>query len=143
MSTRMSVSEREEFLAGTHIGVLSVAHGRAPLLVPIWYGYAPGGDIRISTPSGTRKLELIRDAGHVGFAAQQEAMPYKYVSIDGVVAGYEPTDPGEYREWSIRYLGPEQGERFFASIQDGLGDWVTIRIRPERWRTFDFGKEFA
>ncbi|WP_245642058.1 pyridoxamine 5'-phosphate oxidase family protein [Nonomuraea candida] len=143
MSTRMSVKEREEFLAGTHIGVLSVPDGPAPLLVPIWYGYAPGGDIRISTAAGTRKHDLIRGAASVGFAVQQEAMPYKYVSVDGPVAGYEPTDPGEYRDWSIRYLGPEQGERFFTTIRDGLGDWVTFRIRPERWRTFDFGKEFA
>ncbi|TMR21514.1 pyridoxamine 5'-phosphate oxidase [Nonomuraea turkmeniaca] len=143
MSTRMSVQEREEFLAGTHIGVLGVPDERAPLLVPIWYGYRPGGDIRISTSSGTRKFDLIRTAGSVGFAVQQETMPYKYVSVDGPVVGHEPIDPDEYREWSIRYLGPEQGERFFAVIRDGLGEWVTFRIRPERWRTFDFGKEFA
>ncbi|PZG23367.1 pyridoxamine 5'-phosphate oxidase [Nonomuraea aridisoli] len=139
----MSVEERENFLAGTHIGVLSAADGDAPLLVPIWYGYRPGGDIRISTSSGTRKFELIRTAVSVGFAVQRETMPYRYVSVDGPVVGYEPTDPGEYRAWSIRYLGPDQGERFFAVVRDGLDDWVTFRIRPERWRTFDFGKEFA
>ncbi|WP_222107714.1 pyridoxamine 5'-phosphate oxidase family protein [[Actinomadura] parvosata] len=143
MSTRMSVREREEFLAGTHIGVLSVPDGRAPLLIPIWYAYTPGGDVRISTSSGTRKYDLIRTAPAVGFAVQQEAMPYRYVSVDGPVAGHEPVDPAEYREWSIRYLGPEQGERFFAAVQDDLGGWVTFRIRPERWRTFDFGKEFT
>ncbi|MDP4512013.1 pyridoxamine 5'-phosphate oxidase family protein [Nonomuraea turcica] len=143
MSTRMTIEERETFLAGTHIGVLCVPEGRASLLIPIWYAYAPGGEIRISTPSASRKLGLIQEAGYVGFAVQQEEMPYKFVSVDGPVVAYEPADPTEYRRWAIRYLGPSDGKRFFESIEDGLPDWVTIRIRPERWRTFDFGKEFS
>ncbi|MGP3956108.1 pyridoxamine 5'-phosphate oxidase family protein [Nonomuraea sp. 3N208] len=143
MSTRMTLAERETFLAGTHIGVLSVPDGRAPLLIPIWYAYTPGGEIRISTPSGSRKLGLIQETGYVGFAAQQEEMPYKFVSVDGPVVAYEATDPEEYRGWAIRYLGPSQGERFFEAIRNDLSEWVTVRIRPERWRTFDFGKEFG
>jgi hypothetical protein len=47
---------------------------------PIWYAYSAGGEIRISTPSGSRKLGLIQDAGYVGLAVQQEEMPYKFVS---------------------------------------------------------------
>jgi nitroimidazol reductase NimA-like FMN-containing flavoprotein (pyridoxamine 5'-phosphate oxidase superfamily) len=41
----MSRSQREEFLAGAHVGVLSVADiepGRGPITVPIWYAYSPG-----------------------------------------------------------------------------------------------------
>ena len=139
----MTVAERERFLADTHIGMLSVSEGQMPLLIPIWYAYTPGGEIRISTPWGSRKFTLIREAGYVGFAAQQEEMPYKFVSVDGPVIGYEPTDPHEYREWSIRYLGADRGERFFESIKDAIADWVTVRILPQRWRTFDFDKEFS
>lgn len=145
MSTRMTTSERESFLADTHIGVLSVtgADGRAPLTVPIWYGYAPGGEITFATSPDSRKMALIREAGRVGFTAQQEALPYKYVSIEGTVVGYEPTDAEEYREWSIRYLGPEEGERFFATIKDFVQTMTTVRVRPEIWRTYDFSKEFT
>ena len=41
MSFVMSVEEREQFLAGLHVGVLSVAaaKGRGPLVVPVWYDY--------------------------------------------------------------------------------------------------------
>ena len=44
-------SERQEFLAAVHVGVLSVAatDGRPPASVPIWYGYAPGGNILVNT----------------------------------------------------------------------------------------------
>jgi hypothetical protein len=57
--------------------------------------------------------------------------------------GYEPTDADEYRRWSIRYLGPEAGERFFAGIRDYVRTMVTVRVRPDRWRTYDFGREFS
>jgi nitroimidazol reductase NimA-like FMN-containing flavoprotein (pyridoxamine 5'-phosphate oxidase superfamily) len=109
MSTLMTIAERETFLAGTHIAMLSVPDGHASLLIPIWYAYTSGGEIRISTPSGSRKLGLIQESGYVGFAVQQEEMPYKFVSIDGPVTAYEPTDPEEYRRWAIRYLGPLNG----------------------------------
>ncbi|MFD1938269.1 MULTISPECIES: pyridoxamine 5'-phosphate oxidase family protein [Nonomuraea] len=145
MSTRMTTAERESFLAETHIGVLSVAgsDGRPPMAVPIWYGYEPGGEITFATSPDSVKMALIREAGQIGFTAQQEAMPYKYVSIEGPVVGYEPTDVDEYRKWSIRYLGSEAGERFFDNIKDFVRTMVTVRVRPERWRTYDFGKEFS
>jgi len=45
MSFAMSVEERERFLAGLHVGVLSVAvmGSRGPITVPVWYDYQPGG----------------------------------------------------------------------------------------------------
>lgn len=145
MSTKMTKAERESFLADTHIGVLSVAGsaGRPPLAVPIWYGYEPGGELRFSTGPDTVKMDLIREAGQIGFTAQQEAMPYKYVAIEGAVVDYEPTDLDEHRRWSIRYLGPEAGKRYFDGAEDYVRTMITVRVRPERWRTYDFGREFS
>lgn len=47
----LSVEEREQFLAEPHIGALSVVDGpdRAPLTVPIWYQYGPGGELWVLT----------------------------------------------------------------------------------------------
>ena len=41
MPLNMSRAEREEFLAGVHVGVLSVAVAErsGPLAVPVWYSY--------------------------------------------------------------------------------------------------------
>jgi hypothetical protein len=41
----MSAAEREEFLAGKHVGVLTTAVGTAgrTLAVSVWYSYQPGG----------------------------------------------------------------------------------------------------
>jgi nitroimidazol reductase NimA-like FMN-containing flavoprotein (pyridoxamine 5'-phosphate oxidase superfamily) len=54
MSLAMSVAEREQFLAGLHVGVLSVVSGqaRAPLAVPVWYDYQPGGPVSVITAAG-------------------------------------------------------------------------------------------
>jgi nitroimidazol reductase NimA-like FMN-containing flavoprotein (pyridoxamine 5'-phosphate oxidase superfamily) len=43
----LSREEREQFLAEPHIGALSVVErpDRAPLTVPIWYQYNPGGEL--------------------------------------------------------------------------------------------------
>lgn len=32
---------------------------------------------------------------------------------------------------------------FFDSIEDYVPAMVTVRVRPERWRTYDFGREFS
>ena len=52
-----SETERQDFLAALHVGVLSVvaSDGRPPASVPIWYDYTPGGDIRINTGASSRK----------------------------------------------------------------------------------------
>ena len=70
-------AERQEFLAAKHVGVLSVdaADGRPPASVPIWYDYAPGGDIRFNTGPGTRKAKLIERAGTVTLVVQREEPP--------------------------------------------------------------------
>ncbi|WP_233358908.1 pyridoxamine 5'-phosphate oxidase family protein [Thermomonospora amylolytica] len=139
MSTRMSVQERERFLADVHVGVLSVADvdGRGPLVVPIGYDYEPGGEIRFSTGARSRKMELIRAAGRVGFLVQTEEMPVRYVSVEGPVVAEEPVDPDEQLARSIKYLGPEEGRAWFEATKGALADMVTVRVRPERWRTYD------
>ena len=59
MSFRMSRAEREQFLSGVHVAVLSVASGDGggPLAAPVWYTYRPGGTVNVSTGHGTRKAQ--------------------------------------------------------------------------------------
>jgi len=140
MSTRMSQSEREEFLAGVHVAVLSVAAGadRGPLIVPVWYSYQPGGVISVSTGRDSRKARAVAAAGRLSLCAQDERPPYKYVTIEGP-AVIEEITPDERRQLARRYLGREQGDAYIDSIPGG--DEVAIRITPERWMSVDFGKD--
>jgi uncharacterized protein len=135
-----STDEREQFLAATHVAVLSVADPsgeRPPASVPIWYDYAPGGVIRVSTGSGSRKVRLIEQTGAVTLTVQREEPPYQYVVVEGTVVKTELPAPRQAREdIAIRYLGDEAGREFVASI--GQHESVLFHIRPDRWITADF-----
>jgi hypothetical protein len=89
-------SERQEFLAAKHVGVLSVAaaDGRPPASFPVWYDYTRGGDTRINTGTGARKAKLIERAGGATLVVQREESPYQYVVVEGtVVETTKPTPP--------------------------------------------------
>jgi PPOX class probable F420-dependent enzyme len=140
VSTRMTQAEREEFLAGLHVGVLGVAagDGRGPLIVPVWYSYRPGGLISVSTGRDSRKARAVAATGRLSLCAQDERPPYKYVTVEGPVV-IEEISPEERRELARRYLGQEEGDAYIDSIPDS--DEVVLRMTPERWLSVDFSKE--
>lgn len=131
-------SERQEFLAGKHVAVLSVhADGRPPASVPIWYDYTPGGDVRIMTGASSRKARLIERAGAVTLVVQREDPPYQYVVVEGsIVETTRPAPPDVQEAIAIRYLG-EEGGRAFVRSMEGVEE-VMFTIRPDRWLSADF-----
>ncbi len=145
MSTTMSREEREAFLSGVHVGVLSIQQeGRGPLTAPVWYAYEPGGEVQIVTERDSRKGKLLKEGMRISLCAQDEAPPYKYASVEGPVIRIEPSDAERNeRRLAHRYLGPEAGDRYMESATDGRADdlMLLIRMRPERWLTADYSKE--
>jgi PPOX class probable F420-dependent enzyme len=138
----MSQPEREEFLAGVHVGVLSVAAGggRGPLSVPVWYSYRPGGLVSVSTDRDSRKARAVAAAGRLSLCAQDERPPYKYVTVEGP-AVIEEISLDERRELARRYLGTEDGDAFIVSTP-GDND-IVIRMTPEHWLAVDFSQDQA
>ena len=147
MSLNMSRSEREAFLADVHVGVIGVAEpGRAPLLAPIWYGYEPGGELWLVTERGSRKGRLLEQAGRFSLCAQSETPPYRYVSVEGPITALDASDLERHeRPLAHRYLGRELGDRYIEATggAEGRGDNVIVRMRPARWLSVDYGKEFS
>jgi PPOX class probable F420-dependent enzyme len=134
-----SETERQEFLAAKHVGVLSVAadDSRPPSSVPIWYGYAPGGNILVNTGASSRKAKLIERAGAVTLVVQLEEPPYQYVVVEGTVVETTTPAPPDVREAiAIRYLGEEGGRAFVQGMESQ--QTVLFTIRPDRWITADF-----
>ncbi|WP_198407194.1 pyridoxamine 5'-phosphate oxidase family protein [Nocardia terpenica] len=137
---KMTGEEREKFLAELHVGVIAVERpDRAPLSVPIWYGYEPGGEVLIWTEQGSVKEKLIRAAGRFSLTAQVEQPPYRYVTAEGPVTTIEPATPDMVRPIAIRYLGETEGTAF-TEQNYGTGS-LLIRMRPERWLSTDYTKE--
>jgi PPOX class probable F420-dependent enzyme len=137
MRSNMSRQVREEFLAGLHVGVISIASqdGRGPLAVPVWYAYSPGGTVNVITGRGMRKAAAIMAAGRFSLCAQDENPPYKYVTVEGPVA-IEDATQAERLELARRYLGPEGGDAYIAANPGG--NWIMLRMTPEHWLTVDY-----
>lgn len=141
MTYRMTRTEREAFLADLHVGVIGInAPGRAPVVVPIWYAYQPGGEIIFLTNKDSQKTRLLEQAGRFSLCVQNEAPPYQYVSVEGPILSIEDAD--HYRDLkpiAVRYLGEEEGEKY---VQDTINEEeLLVRMKPERWSTADYGKE--
>jgi hypothetical protein len=142
MSLAMSRAEREAFLAGTHVAIVSIAEdGRGPLTVPVWYRYRPGGEVSFATADTSRKARLLAQAGRASLCVQTEAAPYLYVSVEGPTA-IAPVDfERDTREMALRYLGPELGAaNLAATYPDGVTGEILVRLRPKRWWSADFRK---
>lgn len=142
MTLTMSAAEREDFLAGLHVAVLSVDDpGWGPLAVPVWYSYVPGGTVNIITGGQTVKARLLRAAGRLSLCVQNESMPYRYVSVEGPITAMDETvSADERRALAQRYLGAEGGDLYVASTSEQAAGSVAFRMSPERWRTSDYGK---
>ncbi|KAF3465985.1 pyridoxamine 5'-phosphate oxidase family protein [Streptomyces sp. Tu 3180] len=133
--------EREQFLAELHIAALAVdsGPGRAPLTVPIWYQYAPGGDVWVMTGRDSRKNELIRAAGRFSLLVDRTEPTIRYVSVEGPVLGTAPATIEQLREISARYLPAGKVEGYVDFAWKNHGEQVVVRMRPERWVSSDLG----
>ncbi|WP_157244766.1 pyridoxamine 5'-phosphate oxidase family protein [Nonomuraea typhae] len=135
----LSVADREAFLAGPHIGAVAVdaGEGRAPLNVPIWYDYAPGGLVSFLTDGDSVKAKLIGKAGRVSMLAQRIHPTYRYVSVEGPVVAKNPTTVEEMTGIAARYMADDAVSGYVG--QSNLAVLVTFHMRPEHWLSADLG----
>ncbi|MGX2998184.1 pyridoxamine 5'-phosphate oxidase family protein [Streptomyces sp. JNUCC 64] len=134
--------EREEFLAEARIAALSVdsgSPGRGPLSVPIWYQYAPGGEVWILTGTDSRKARLIAAAGRFTLLVDRAEPTVRYVSVEGPVTSTAAATPEEHRELAARYLPADKVDGYLAFAEGDFGAQTVIRMRPEHWVTADLG----
>lgn len=151
MPRQMTERERQEFLAGPHVAVLSVARGgdRPPHTTPVWYAYEPGGEVTFFTGTQgrrSRKADLVREAGRLSLTVQREDFPYGYVTVEGSVVegrgrrrskGRSPSPAGTCRR--SRHGGSSRRRsdtRRASSCSSGFaptaGSPSTSQTRPDR-----------
>lgn len=135
--TAMTQREKEAFLAEVRIGVLSIAReDRGPLTAPIWYGYAPGGDVWVMIGRNSKKAGLLALGTRVSLCAQREASPYAYVTAEGPVVKIEQGTDDDIRELATRYLGSDEGRAYADSMSTASS--LTVTVRPETWLAVDY-----
>ncbi|OEU86862.1 pyridoxamine 5'-phosphate oxidase [Streptomyces abyssalis] len=135
--------ERAEFLAEPLIAALSVdagEKGRAPLSVPVWYEYEPGGEFWILTGRDSRKDQLIAKAGRFTLMMDRLEPTIRYVSVEGPVTGREPATRDRLHALAARYLPADKVDAYVDFAWDDHGEQVILRMRPERWLSSDLGR---
>ncbi|MVO86486.1 pyridoxamine 5'-phosphate oxidase family protein [Streptomyces sp. p1417] len=134
--------EREQFLAEPHIAALAVdsgEEGRAPLTVPIWYQYEPGGDVWIMTGRDSRKAKLIGAAGRFSLMVERLDPTIRYVSVEGPVVATEAATREQLQEMAARYLPAEKVDGYVEMAWKEHGEQVVVRLSPARWVSSDLG----
>lgn len=131
--------ERQKFLAEPHVAALSVGAGpdRAPLVVPIWYDYRPGGDLWFLTSVDSRKAKLIDAAGRVSLMIDEAGARTRYVSVEGPVVRTEPSTPDALRAMATRYLPADRVDAYLEFAEADHGEQLVYHVRPQRWLSAD------
>ncbi|MCW4355077.1 pyridoxamine 5'-phosphate oxidase family protein [Hoyosella sp. YIM 151337] len=137
----LSREEREHFLAQPHVAALAVERGpdHGPLVVPIWYGYEPGGDVWIDTETESLKARRIRAAGRFSLMVDRVEPTPRYVSVAGPVSAVEPLTSDMHRAMAARYLAGPELDAYCEWFEASLGDSVRISMRPGSWFSADLG----
>ena len=136
----LSKSEREQFLAEPRVAALSVSaeDGRAPLTVPIWYQYSPGGDPWVLTGLGSRKHRLIEAAGTFTLMVEVSEPSLRYVAVSGAVGRVAAATGAQHREMAARYVPGHKLEEYLK-YAESYGEQVAITMRPQHWLSADLG----
>ena len=137
--TAMTETEKQEYLADLHVGVLSLNdNSNGPLTAPIWYDYEPGGELWFITGPNSLKGKLLVVGVRLSLVAQSEEPPYKYVSVEGPVVSISESTEDDLLAMAVRYLGETGGQQYTESSNGSGG--VLVRVKPERWLAVDYGK---
>ena len=137
--TAMTETEKQEYLADLHVGVLSLNdNSNGPLTAPIWYDYEPGGELWFITGPNSLKGKLLEVGVRLSLVAQSEEPPYKYVSVEGPVVSISESTEDDLLAMAVRYLGETGGQQYTENSNVSGG--VLVRVKPERWLAVDYGK---
>jgi PPOX class probable F420-dependent enzyme len=136
--------DRDALLAGRRIAVLATtdADGSA-YLTPVWYFWSEGAFV-IPTSGASRKARNVEARPDVSILVDERGANVRGIAATGraeVIRG----DAAQELNATIhaRYLTPAGIERTGLGDVLGASDDVTIRIVPERWRTWDIGEVFG
>jgi len=149
MSPAMSGPERQDFLAGIHVGIFSLAQdSRAPLSLPAWYAYSPGEEVRILLPPGDPRSALLRGMPRASLVVQDEMPPYRYVSVEGPIVAVVAADRDQdYWPMILRYLPEMWALGYLSSTwpagKDLSQSMLLAHLRPETWSAVNYYNDFV
>lgn len=140
---KLTIAEREAFLAEPHEAVLGVARSdkAMPLLVPLWYFYRPGDATAwILTGRDSVKARHIFAAGEFSLAVRATRPRVRYAVVEGPVVHTERGTREMLNTMASRYLPPERVAEYVDFAWTHHGEQVAFHLRLDTWRTSDMGE---
>ncbi len=136
----MKPPEFERFLAQRRVAVLSWATPLGETVsTPIWFTYR-GGAFLLHTNHPSLKTRAILKNSQVALVIQDEAPPYRYVSVRGQARlRQEPEEALRlYEEQARAYFGKLGGGVYLRrSLADYAGEHVIIEVTPTKISTLN------
>lgn len=127
----MGDEERRAFLSsGTRTGKLAtVRRDGRPHVQPVWF-VLDGDDLVFTTGASTVKGRNLRRDPRASLVVDDEAPPFAFVRVDGVVDLSE--DPDEMLRWAIRiaarYMGAERADAY--GRRNAVPGELLVRLVP-------------
>lgn len=134
----MTTEQQEVFLSEPRVGIFAFNQGgESPLLTPMWFVYESGiGEYWFLTDVESRKAKLLFVGSPIAMLAQKDSVPHKYVSVRGKVCAITEGGPDDWAAMARHYA--VEGS---LGIEDtGLGSPVLVRVRIEKWTSYDEAK---
>lgn len=133
----MELAERQALLAQPINSIIAIERpGHAPIAVPVWHGYEPGGDAWVLMMTDSEKGRLLRAAGR-GTLVVQDAAGVRYAAASCELVQERPATAEEQRALAVRYLGAEGAEVFLATAAAPVDQESVFVLRPVAWRSAD------
>ncbi len=134
----MTTEQQETFLSQPRVGIFAFNQGgESPLLTPMWFVYENGtGEYWFLTDVESRKGKLLFVGSPISMLAQKDSTPHKYVSVRGKVCAISE---GSSDDWAA--MARHYAVEGTINIEDtGLGSPVLVRVRIDRWTSYDEAK---
>lgn len=143
MPRKLTKDERQRFLKGRHVCVLStIGPDGTPVLTPIWYLYK-GDKILMRTDAGSIKALNIGRDPRVSVCVQDERPPYVSVTVYGS-AEIKSEKRGLGGQIARHYLGFLGGIVYMRQARSAIeqsAEEITLVVTPERVVTQDYSPE--
>ncbi|NJP06886.1 MAG: PPOX class F420-dependent oxidoreductase [Chloroflexaceae bacterium] len=110
----------------------------SPHMTVLWYDLQ-GNEIVMNAERHRQKIANLRCNPHIGLTVEDA---YRYISVYGMATLVDdpPTTKADIYRLAIRYCGPVEGQRLFAT-EYGHEQRITIRLPIQRMHTLGFGPE--
>jgi nitroimidazol reductase NimA-like FMN-containing flavoprotein (pyridoxamine 5'-phosphate oxidase superfamily) len=149
MPSKMTETERDEFMKRPHLGYLGIGRvDKGPLLAPIWYAYDPAIGVQINMGATSAKAKRLRAEGRASMlVVEADRGTYRSVLVEGPVTlrSLGPETEQAMLAMSSRYLGRVGGQRYTDAFMlklasndfpDGHGDSeLVVTLSADSWRT--------